>query len=152
MFPFLDANGKPTGFARLKPDRPRQEGGKYENPKGKPFRLYIPQGCSLKAQAKARREELLDVLREETVPWDQAAAEKLLADLQAEIRRAETVEFGGKPPRLFRTLAADLVAIGEGYIQDHDREAARGWDAMAMLRDLKPLLVQVAARVAVGAR
>jgi hypothetical protein len=53
VIPFFDADGKPTGFARLKPRTPRPGGAKYENPKrtdGPPYRLYIPPaGCTLAA-------------------------------------------------------------------------------------------------------
>src|SRR5262249_58335368 len=47
--PFADAEGKPTGYCRLKPDRPRnnKEDGKpikYESPKGSTNRAYLPPG------------------------------------------------------------------------------------------------------------
>jgi putative DNA primase/helicase len=47
--PFADAEGKPTGYSRLKPDRPRKskEDGKpvkYESPKGSTNRAYFPPG------------------------------------------------------------------------------------------------------------
>ena len=32
----------------------------------------------------------------------------------------------------------DAVTIGERYIRDHELEAARGWDALELLRDLVP--------------
>jgi len=44
-FPFLDRDGKPVGYTRLKPDRPRTVNGKlvkYESPVGFPNRAYIP--------------------------------------------------------------------------------------------------------------
>jgi hypothetical protein len=48
--PFLDRQGNPTGFVRLKPDHPRKakksDGKeriiKYEQPKGVPLRIYVP--------------------------------------------------------------------------------------------------------------
>jgi hypothetical protein len=44
--PFLDRQGGSSGFARLKPDRPRTRGDgkicKYEQPKGAPVRIYVP--------------------------------------------------------------------------------------------------------------
>src|SRR5262249_43461693 len=51
--PFYDLDGRQTGFARLKPDRPRaqeKENGeerlvKYEQPKGVPIRPYFPLAC-----------------------------------------------------------------------------------------------------------
>jgi hypothetical protein len=48
VIPYPDANGAPSGFARLKPDRPRKDRKKdgkvvkYEGPAGKPNRAYIP--------------------------------------------------------------------------------------------------------------
>jgi putative DNA primase/helicase len=47
--PFADAEGKPTAYFRLKPDRPRkgkQDGKpiKYESPKGSANRAYFPAG------------------------------------------------------------------------------------------------------------
>jgi putative DNA primase/helicase len=46
--PYLDSQGEPSGYCRLKPDTPRKdkEGKpiKYEAPKGKPNRLYVPPG------------------------------------------------------------------------------------------------------------
>jgi len=44
-FPFLNRDGRPVGYTRLKPDRPRTVKGKlvkYESPIGEPNRVYIP--------------------------------------------------------------------------------------------------------------
>jgi hypothetical protein len=53
VLPFCGTDGKPTGYARLKPDRPRlskKEGDtkpvKYEAPKGKPPQAYFPVGVA----------------------------------------------------------------------------------------------------------
>jgi hypothetical protein len=79
--------------------------------------------------------------------WDQAEAERLLAELRDEVKRAEALDFGGQPPPLFKTLAADLLAQAEGYIRDHDKEAARGWDALELLRGVEPVLRGVVSRL-----
>ena len=46
--PFVDVNGKPTNYCRLKPDRPRKgkdgKPVKYESPKGAPNLPYFPPG------------------------------------------------------------------------------------------------------------
>ncbi|MFO0847300.1 MAG: phage/plasmid primase, P4 family [Gemmataceae bacterium] len=46
--PFLDRDGRPTGYCQFKPDRPRVgrngKPRKYENPKGKSVRVYVPPG------------------------------------------------------------------------------------------------------------
>jgi len=52
VFPYLDAAGSPTDYHRLKPTTPRAEKRgekagkaiKYEGPKGRPNRLYVPPG------------------------------------------------------------------------------------------------------------
>ena len=49
VIPFVGSDGTPTGYARLKPDRPRPAGEsgravKYESPKGQPNRAYFPPG------------------------------------------------------------------------------------------------------------
>ena len=46
VFPFTDADGR-NGYTRVKPDRPRQKGGKpvkYESPQGRPNEVYLPPG------------------------------------------------------------------------------------------------------------
>jgi hypothetical protein len=87
----------------------------------------------------AHKPALLDLLRQEE-------ARRLLAELRAEVVRLGRDEFRGDPPALFRTLAADLVAIGEGYVRHQDVEAARGWDALELLRGLKPQFLATARR------
>src|SRR5205823_4598070 len=47
VFPIFDAQGRPTGRARLKPDRPRQDAKrkrtiKYEAPRRRPPDVYFP--------------------------------------------------------------------------------------------------------------
>jgi hypothetical protein len=79
--------------------------------------------------------------------WDQAAAERLLADLRAEVKRAVALDFGGRPPPLFRAVAANLLAQAEGYVANRDVEAARGWDALELLRGVMPVLRGVVANV-----
>lgn len=46
-FPFLDADGNPTGFCQVKPTHPRSSAGKtvkYETPRGPATRAYFPPG------------------------------------------------------------------------------------------------------------
>jgi hypothetical protein len=76
--------------------------------------------------------------------WDQAAAEELLADLRATVERLKVAGFRGRPPSLFLKLAADAVAIAEGHFRDHELEAARGWDALDLLREGKQVLLGIA--------
>ncbi|MFO0850677.1 MAG: hypothetical protein U0871_19285, partial [Gemmataceae bacterium] len=46
--PFLGRDGRPTGYCQFKPDRPRVgrngKPRKYENPKGKAIRVFVPPG------------------------------------------------------------------------------------------------------------
>ena len=47
-FPFTAADGR-NGYCRIKPDRPRQSGGKavkYESPRGQPNQIYLPPGVA----------------------------------------------------------------------------------------------------------
>jgi len=44
VIPFLGDDG-PTGYSRIRPDNPRQQGGKpvkYESPRGRPNEIYLP--------------------------------------------------------------------------------------------------------------
>jgi hypothetical protein len=86
--------------------------------------------------------DLLALLRS---PWDLAEAEQLLEELRAEVRRIESKDFAGRPPDALRRVLADALAIGQGYIDNHAAEAARGWDALALLRGLKRHVHQCAA-------
>jgi hypothetical protein len=105
-------------------------------------------GALAKALLDRKPEVLATLGQAPAVPaWDQAAAERLLAELRAEVGRASAWDFGGQPPPLFRTVAADLLAIAEGYVRHHDLEASRGWDALELLRELKPVLRSVLVNV-----
>ncbi len=47
VIPFHAPDGTPTGYCRVKPDNPREKGGKafkYESPVGQPNRAYLPNG------------------------------------------------------------------------------------------------------------
>jgi hypothetical protein len=78
--------------------------------------------------------------KNELIPaWDQAAAGRLLAELRAEVAAVEAV-FGGRTPAPLATAMADALAIAEGYVANHDLEARRGWDALALLRGVAPLV------------
>jgi hypothetical protein len=70
--------------------------------------------------------------------WDQAQAERLLADLRAAVAAIERTQFGGRPPRAVAAVLADALALAEGYVRDHEAEAERGWDALALLGAMLP--------------
>jgi hypothetical protein len=94
----------------------------------------------LLADLSACKAEVLALLRVAEArapvpPWDQAEGERLLAELRSEVERI-AAGFRGPLPRPLAVLLDDALVIGERYIRDHDMEAARGWDALALLRDL----------------
>jgi hypothetical protein len=68
--------------------------------------------------------------------WDPVEADRLLARLRAELARVERDVYRGRFPPAPANLAADSIAIAERLIREHEAEAARGWDAMELLRAL----------------
>jgi hypothetical protein len=67
-------------------------------------------------------------------PWDAAEASRLLEELRFEIQRIESVDFRGRPPGPLHNVLADALAIAQVFIANHELEAARGWDALKLLR------------------
>jgi hypothetical protein len=51
---------------------------------------------------------------------------------------------GGKFPPYLVTVTVNGLAVCEGYVQNHEVEAARGWDAMQLLRGAVPNLLSIA--------
>jgi hypothetical protein len=95
--------------------------------------------------AVATHKDTLLALLRGLPPWDQVEAERLLGDLRVEVVRIRGTFATGIPAPLGRLLD-DAVVIGERYIRDHELEAARGWDALELLRDLVPHVRDLAAR------
>jgi hypothetical protein len=83
--------------------------------------------------------------------WGPGEAAQLLADLRAVSARAAREDFGGRPPGAFVRVAGDLVELAEGYVTNHEAEATRGWDALQLLRGLRPVLTQAVANAKAGA-
>jgi hypothetical protein len=75
-----------------------------------------------------------------------AEAERLLADLREAVARARW-DFGGPFPGDLQAVVGDGLLIAEGYVANHDAEAGRGWDALDLLRKVKPRLLATIARV-----
>jgi hypothetical protein len=92
----------------------------------------------------AHKAEILALLRQ-TTAWDQVEGERLLAELRSEVDKIR-FRFGGRPPVPLTQLLADAITIGERYVREHELEAARGWDALELLRDLVPHVRDLAAR------
>lgn len=77
--------------------------------------------------------------------WDAGKADRLLAELRAAVKRVEAVDFAGRPPEALRNVLADALALGEQYVRDPAAEAARGWDALQLLRGPLPHVRRCAA-------
>jgi hypothetical protein len=67
-------------------------------------------------------------------PEAKAEADRLLAGLRAHVAR---VRADKESPPVLQTLAADVLAIGEGYVRNWGLEVSRGWDPLSLLRDLR---------------
>ena len=78
------------------------------------------------------------LLRTPAPPWDAAGAERLLSELRAEVARVEWENFRGKLPVALNILLTDALIISARYIRDYEREMARGWDSIELLRDMVP--------------
>jgi hypothetical protein len=93
----------------------------------------------LRHAIRAHRPALLGLLATAQVPapafaWDQAEADRLLADLRGRLARVEAAVAAGEAPAVRAAALRTWLEVGEGYVRDRDLEAARGWDALALLR------------------
>jgi hypothetical protein len=77
-------------------------------------------------------------------PFDQAEADAILADLRRQLAEVERRQYGGKFPPVLATVVNDCLEVAAGYARDHELEAARGWDAMKLLRGAVPWALGVA--------
>jgi hypothetical protein len=98
-----------------------------------------------------RKAELVPLLRPPASPpvqplWDRAEADRLLADLRTAVDQARA-SFGKPFPATLEALVSDAIGIAEGFVANHELEAARGWDALGLLRKVKPGLLAAIARV-----
>jgi len=72
VIPFFHADGSRNGYARIRPDRPRPDGGKYESPRGAGNRAYFPPGA-VEAIAKPRVPVLVTEGEKKALAADQTA-------------------------------------------------------------------------------
>jgi hypothetical protein len=79
-------------------------------------------------------------------PWNQAEADRLLTELREAVARARR-DFGSPFPAALQAVVADGLTIAEGYVANHEAEARRGWDALQLLRKVRPWLLGVIDRV-----
>jgi len=88
-------------------------------------------------------------IRDDTPPWDQAEADRLVAQLVADVDAIERTCSG----RRFPPVTASVIGIWreacEGYVRDHALERARGWNAAELLRGAVARCLETAER---GAR
>jgi hypothetical protein len=66
--------------------------------------------------------------------WDQAEAERLLAQLREALARVDADVAAGKASAVRAAAIRTWLEVAEGYVKDRDLEAARGWDALELLR------------------
>jgi hypothetical protein len=76
--------------------------------------------------------------------WDQAEADRLMAELRDGLVRLEHAWPRGKFPQVKASILQAGVAVCEGYVRDRDLEAVRGWDALALLRGAVPCVLGLA--------
>jgi hypothetical protein len=67
--------------------------------------------------------------------WDQAEADRLLAELRAAAHCVGRAAEAGRARPALAAVAALCLRLGEKFDREHELEAARGWDAMELLRD-----------------
>jgi hypothetical protein len=103
---------------------------------------YLDLAREALAALSAEREHTDDEENEvnEQIPlWDEAAAAAMLTNLRAEVAAVDAA-FASRTPAPLANVLADTLAIAAGYVANHEREARRGWDALALLRGTMPLV------------
>jgi len=110
----------------------------------------------LARQLVARKGELLPIVRSgvassrpppppsQAPAWDHAAADRLLAAARIAIAHAADECQAGRMTVIRRNVVALWLEVSEGYVRDHEMEARRGWDAMALLRSVVGRAVEAA--------
>jgi hypothetical protein len=68
----------------------------------------------------------------------------LLNYLRCELVRLERTWPGSKFPPVKVNVVQIGVEVCESYVRDHDLEAARGWDALTLLRAAVPWVLSLA--------
>jgi hypothetical protein len=92
----------------------------------------------------SQKAEVLALLRGPIPPWDQAEADRLLTELRDGLARIERERYRGRFPPLLAKVVGGGLAVCETYVRDHEREAARGWDALELLRGAVPGVLSMA--------
>jgi hypothetical protein len=79
--------------------------------------------------------------------WDQAEAERLLAQLREVLSRVERAVAAGTAPSARGDAMRTWLEVAEGFVSDREREAARGWDSLELLRGAARQALRTAAGV-----
>ena len=66
--------------------------------------------------------------------WDQTEAERLLAHLREALARVDEAVAADKAPAAQGAAMRTWLEVVEGLVNGREREAARGWDALELLR------------------
>jgi hypothetical protein len=102
--------------------------------------------ADLQAGILRHKAELLVLLQPFVPAWDQAEADRLLADLRQTAARLKAQQPGGRFPEVLGRVVGDLLAVAEDYATGHQREAARGWDSLELLRGVQADLLTLVGR------
>lgn len=75
-----------------------------------------------------------DVLAALLPAWDQAEADRLLAEVRGAVGHAEAEYRAGRMPEVGKNVVVLWQQVCEGLAAHHEMEAKRGWDAMSLLK------------------
>ena len=78
-------------------------------------------------------------------PWDQAEADRLLAETRAVVASAEAEHRAGRMTAVRLNVVRLWLDVCLGYDRDHELEARRGWDVMLLLRAATRRAIRAAA-------
>jgi hypothetical protein len=156
VFPYPDADGRPTGYARLKPASPRADRRspgrliKYEAPRGQPNRLYLPPGTR-PAVADPAVPLLLTEGEKKALAADAAGFPCLgLAGVWAwQRKRAKGADGRGNGPRQLIPDLAAVVWAGRRAAVVFDSDAAANPGVAAGERELAAALARAGAAASV---
>ena len=70
-------------------------------------------------------------------PWNETEGKRIFDELSREVEMIRR-KFGGRQP--LATLLTDALAIASRFLRDREAEAARGWDALELLRGMVPIV------------
>jgi hypothetical protein len=85
-----------------------------------------------------------------TFVWDQAEAERLLAEVREATAHVEAAVNAGQAPPVRLAVLRTWLEVAERYVSDRECEAAGGWDALELLRGAARQARRVAAAGAAG--